>query len=73
LTRALGAIISHLLTVLAEIILAKEDITAVDAEQSAYILTALLTRLKEITKVVVNECSIKRSGLGETKYRKNVP
>lgn len=51
LARAIGSIISHLLNVLSDVILAKEDITAVDAERTANLLTSLLVKLKELTMI----------------------
>lgn len=51
LAHALGVLVSHLLTVVTGIMLAKEDITASDALLVVGILTRLLQQLKRILSV----------------------
>lgn len=51
LAHSLGILVSHLLTVITEMILLKEDITATDASLVSGILTRLLEKLKKLLNV----------------------
>lgn len=48
LAKSLGMLISHLMTVVTDIVLAKEDITASDATITGELLTRLQQQLKKI-------------------------
>ncbi|KAI1727537.1 centromere/kinetochore protein zw10 like protein [Ditylenchus destructor] len=51
LTHSLGCLVSHLLTILSDIILAKQDIKASDADIMVRLLTDLMERLKDILTI----------------------